>query len=64
MTTLENLQQRYNKSLLNKKETAKELNISEATLDRLRRANAINSKKVLGGIYFSLEEISRFVNEY
>lgn len=62
MTTLENLQQRYTKSLLTKKETAKELSISEATLDRLRKANAINSKKVLGGIYFSLEEIASFVD--
>ena len=62
MTTLENLQQRYKKSLLNKKEAAKELNMSQATLDRLRKANAINSKKVLGGIYFSLEEISSFVD--
>ncbi len=62
MTTLENLQQRYKKSLLNKKEAAKELNMSQATLDRLRKANAINSKKVLGGIYFSLEEIASFVD--
>ena len=62
MTTLENLQQRYKKSLLNKKEAAKELNMSQATLDRLRKANAINSKKVLGGIYFSLEEIAPFVD--
>ncbi len=62
MTTLKNLQQRYTKSLLTKKETAKELSISEATLDRLRKANAINSKKVLGGIYFSLEEVAAFVD--
>ena len=62
MTTLENLQQRYKKSLLNKKEAAKELNMSQATLDRLRKANAINSKKVLGVIYFSLEEIASFVD--
>ena len=62
MTTLENLQQRYKKSLLNKKKAAKELNMSQATLDRLRKANAINSKKVLGGIYFSLEEIASFVD--
>ena len=62
MSTLENLQQRYKKSLLNKKEAAKELNMSQATLDRLRKANAINSKKVLGGIYFSLEEIASFVD--
>ena len=62
MTTLENLQQRYKKSFLSKKETAKELNISQATLDRLRKANAINSKKVGGGIYFTLEQIASFVD--
>lgn len=63
MTTLENLQQRYKKSLLTKKETAKELNISQATLDRLRKSNAISSKKVGGGIYFTLQELSAFLDE-
>lgn len=61
MSTLENLQQRYKKSLLSKKETAKELNISQATLDRLRKSNVISSKKVGGGIYFTLKEISIFL---
>ena len=36
--------------------------MSKATFDRIRKANAINSKKVLGGIYFSLEEIASFVD--
>ena len=33
MSIIDNLEQRHNKLLLSKKETAKELNISEATLD-------------------------------
>jgi len=63
MSTLDNLQQRYKKSLLSKKETAKELNISPATLDRLRKSNVISSKRVGGGIYFTLKEISIFLDE-
>lgn len=62
MTTVDNLQQRYQKSLLSKKEAAKELNISQATLDRLRKANVITSKKVGGGIYFTLKEVAFFID--
>ena len=62
MSTLDNLQQRYKKSLLNKKEAAKELNISQATLDRLRKSGQIKSKRLLGGVYFSLPELSFFLD--
>jgi len=62
MSTLDNLQQKYKKSLLSKKETAKELNISQATLDRLRNQCIIKSKKVGGGIYFTLKEIASFLD--
>ena len=62
MTTLDNLQQKYGKSLLKKKETAEELNISQATLDRLRKNGDIRSKRVLGGIFFSLTEIASFLD--
>lgn len=57
------LSERYKKMLLTKKETANELNISQATLDRLRQNGQIKSKKVLGLIMFSLDEIARFVYE-
>lgn len=63
MSTLQNLQQRYKKSLLSKKETAEELNISQATLDRLRKTGEIKSKKVGGGIFFTLKEIAIFIEE-
>jgi hypothetical protein len=45
-TIVENIQQRYKKSLLSKKEAARELNISIATLDRLRAQGLIKSKKI------------------
>jgi len=61
MSMLENLQRRYQKSLLNKKEVAKELNISQATLDRLRKSGEIRSKKVGGGIFFTINEVALFL---
>jgi vacuolar-type H+-ATPase subunit C/Vma6 len=57
------LRERYKKMLLTKKETANELNISQATLDRLRKSGQIKSKKVMGSIMFSLDEIARFLHE-
>jgi hypothetical protein len=62
MSILDNLQQRYQKLLLSKKETASELNISQATLDRLRKSGEIKSKKVGGGIFFTLSEIASFLD--
>ena len=61
MSTLDNLQHRFKKSLLTKKETARELNISQATLDRLRKSGEIKSKKVGGGVFFTINEIALFV---
>ncbi|WP_419774657.1 hypothetical protein [Halarcobacter sp.] len=63
MSNIDYLRRKYpTKSLLKKKETAAELNCSIATLDRLRKVNAISSKKVGGGIYFTLEEIASFLD--
>ena len=61
MSSLENLQQKYRKSLLKKKEAAEELNISQATLDRLRKSGEIRSKKVGGGVFFTINEIALFL---
>ena len=61
MNTLENIQKRYNKSLLSKVETARELNISQSTLDRLRKYGEIKSKRVGGGIFFTISEIALFI---
>lgn len=57
------LRENYNKMLLTKKETANELNVSEATIDRLRQNGQLNSKKILGQVMFSLDEVARFLYE-
>ena len=57
------LRENHKKMLLTKKETAQELSISEATLDRLRKNDDIESKKVLGQIMFSIDEVARFLAE-
>ena len=57
------MRETHEKMLLTKRETAKELSISEATLDRLRTAGELNSKKVLGQIMFSIDEIARYLSE-
>jgi len=55
------LRENHNKILLTKKETAHELSIGEATIDRLRKQGKITSKKVLGQIMFSIDEVARFL---
>ena len=62
LTTVDHLYQKYKKSLLSKKEAAEELSISTATLDRLRKKGLIRSKRVGGGIYFTLNEIALFLD--
>ena len=62
-TNVEKLYQKYKKSLLKKKEAAEELNISMATLDRLRKQGLIRSKRIGGGIYFTLNELATFIGE-
>lgn len=57
------LRDNYKKMLLTKKETANELNVSEATIDRMRQNGLLNSKKVLGQVMFSLDEVARFIYE-
>ena len=57
------LRENYKKMLLTKKEIANELNVSEATIDRLRHNGQLNSKKVLGQVMFSLDEVARFIYE-
>ena len=57
----EQIQQRHPKSILTKKETAIEMGISEATLDRLRRSGDIISKKIGGGVFFKISEIASFI---
>ena len=65
MTIVEQLkieiQQRYKKLLLNKKEASKELGISISTLDRLRKSGYLREKRIDGGVFFTLDEIVDFI---
>ena len=55
------LRDTHDKMFLTKKEARKELNISEGTLDRLRKNGTISSKKILGQIMFDIGELARFM---
>lgn len=55
------LREDHKKMLLTKEVTAEELSVSEATLDRLRKNGDIESKKVLGRVMFSIDEVARFL---
>ena len=55
------IRDQYKKSLLSKKETAREIGISVASLDRLRRKGEITSCKVLGQVKITIDELSRFL---
>ena len=55
------LRECHKSMLINKKKAAKELGISEAGIDRLRQNGQLSSKKVLGQVMFSIEELSRYL---
>ena len=55
------LKNKYNSLLLTKKEAAQELKRSPATIDRLRKAGKLRSKKIGGEVFFTVEEIARFI---
>ena len=55
------IQQRYKKLLLNKKEASKELGISISTLDRFRKSGYLREKRIGGGVFFTLDEIVNFI---
>ena len=55
------LQKKYGTPLLNKHIAAKELSISRATIDRMRKSGHIRSKSVGKQIRFHVLEISQIV---
>ena len=57
----ESLRKQYGTALLSKYQTAKELSISRATLDRLRMSGHIKSQKIGQQIRFNVTEIARVV---
>lgn len=56
------LRSTYNSLVLNKAQTAKELHVSQATIDRMRRAGEIESLKIGGSIMFRIDEIARVLD--
>jgi predicted site-specific integrase-resolvase len=60
---LEMLQSNYGKMILSKKEVIKVLGVSQATVDRLRKAGKLKTKKVLEREMFTIDEIARFLSE-
>lgn len=55
--------EKYGRMILNKSEVAKELGISEASIDRMRKTGEIEAKKIGGKIMFNVSELSRMVSE-
>ena len=55
------IQNRYKKLLLNKKEASQELGISISSLDRLRKSGYLREKRIGGGVFFTLDEIVDFI---
>ena len=60
-TYAKSLQKQFGTSLVNKSKTAKELSISRATLDRMRKSGQIKSTKIGKQIRFHVIEIARIV---
>ena len=57
----ESLRKQYGTALLSKWQTAKELSISRATLDRMRNDGQIRSQKVGQQVRFNVKEVARVV---
>jgi len=57
------LYSKHGRFVLNKKETAMELHVSTASIDRMRKNGQLQSKRINGQIFFTLEEVSRFLAE-
>jgi excisionase family DNA binding protein len=51
------LHKKYNTSLLSKTQTAQELNISRATLDRMRQNGEIRSTRIMGQVRFRIQDV-------
>lgn len=57
----ESLRKQYGTALLSKKQAAKELSVSRATLDRMRAGGEVSSKRVGKQVRFNVVEIARIV---
>jgi excisionase family DNA binding protein len=59
----EQLRREHGSALLNKKQAAKELGVSRATLDRFRQQGLISTKKVGHQVRIPVTEVARIVME-
>lgn len=55
------LRDKHQKMLLNKKEAAKEIGISSATLDRLRNDGKIHSTIIGGQVFIRIDDLAEFI---
>lgn len=60
---MHNIKLDIEKFLYKKREAAKRLEVSTATLDRFRKQGLIKSKKIGGQIMFTADEIARFLKD-
>lgn len=59
-TARELLYTKWDKLYLNKEETASELGVARATIDRMRQTGEIKSSTIRGSVKFSIAEIVKF----
>ncbi len=55
------LYNKHSKLYLSKEETATELGLGIATIDRMRETGELKSSKIKGSIKFALTEIAKFI---
>ena len=53
------LREKYDGYLLSKEEAGKEMKLSPASLDRLRKRGEIKSKMIGGKVMFHIDEVAR-----
>lgn len=56
------LRSTHNSLVLNKAKTAKELQVSQATIDRMRKNGDIDSLLIGGSVMFRIDEIARVIS--
>ena len=60
-TYAESLRKQYGTALLSKTKASKELSISRATLDRMRKDGQIKSQRIGKQIRFNVAEVARII---
>lgn len=55
------LRDKYQSLLITKNEAARELRISSATIDRMRRSGDISSNRIGGKVMFKIDEVIRLI---